>query len=316
MISLHVHVLVCASLRYMVRWCIFATASCVYLYVRSVSLWINWSNMCQYKRMRSACAFEPSWCHFVLVILLFLSFQKMICVPNWTFWSVRREHYTIGKSGLKHQERQNSQSWAHKLHWCGIIWFFACGASLPSPCAVLLLFCHLSYPDLTSKYTVFSLLYSVWLCASFVLMSLHSALCLYVVLVFLFLHFVFHLSTGSQSFGSQSAWLAVWRVSGSSHPDMITSQLHKSEPLCCFLPQCWGTWMEQLMLMKHADSMSCSPICISNVSCASCLSHLMERRWIEMRHAVTTSVQEVILIWFLISNCFMSRNVHERLLWS
>lgn len=100
----------------------------------------------------AACVFQPSRCHVELVILLFLSLQKMICVSNWTFWSVRRECYTIGKSGLKHQERQNSQSWAHKLHWCGIISSFACGASLSSPCAVLILSCHLSYPELASNH--------------------------------------------------------------------------------------------------------------------------------------------------------------------
>lgn len=88
-----------------------------------------------------------------MVVLLLLSFQKMICVSNWLFWSVRKECYTVDKSGLKHRERQNSQSWAHKLHWCGIIWSFACGASLlpvlysPSH--------HSSYPELTSNCTVF-----------------------------------------------------------------------------------------------------------------------------------------------------------------
>lgn len=80
----------------------------------------------------------------------FFIFQKMICF-KLDIWSEWRECYTIGISGLKHQERQNSQSRAHKLHWCGIIWSFACGASLPSPCAVLLLSCHLSRPELTSK---------------------------------------------------------------------------------------------------------------------------------------------------------------------
>lgn len=51
-------------------------------------------------------------------------FRRMICVSNWVFWSVRRERYTIAKSGPKHRERQNSQSWAHKLHWGGIILYF------------------------------------------------------------------------------------------------------------------------------------------------------------------------------------------------
>lgn len=139
----------------------------------------------------------------------------------------------------------SQKSWAHKLHWCGIIWFFACGASLPSLCAVLLLSYHLSYPELTFKYTVFSLLSVVWLCARFILMLLHRALCVakHIYLIFLILHFMFNFYAVSQSFGSQSARLADWRVSGSSHPHMITSQLLKSELLCCFLPQCWGTWM-------------------------------------------------------------------------
>lgn len=143
----------------------------------------------------AACAFEPSCCHFVLVIVSFFSCKKVICVSNWTFWSVRREHYTIGKSGLKHQERQNSQSWAHKLHWCGIIWSFACGASLPSPCAVLLLAHHLSYPELTSKCTVFSLVHFVILYVSFVLILSLCALCLVVCACLVFLVLTFCVSS-------------------------------------------------------------------------------------------------------------------------
>lgn len=78
-------------------------------------------------------------------IVILLSFcvvyhflQNMICVSYLTIWSEWRECYTTGKSGLKHWERQNSQSWVHKLHWCGIMRSFACGTSLPSLCTVLL----------------------------------------------------------------------------------------------------------------------------------------------------------------------------------
>lgn len=79
-------------------------------------------------------------CPFITIL-----FQRMICVSNWVFWLARRECYTIDKSGLKHQERQNSPFWAHKLHWCGIISYFAWGAPL------FLLSYHLSYPKLTSE---------------------------------------------------------------------------------------------------------------------------------------------------------------------
>lgn len=101
-----------------------------------------------------ACAWESYSCRFVLLSLFFF-LQKVIYVSNWVFWSVKTEHYTIGISGPKHQERQNSQSWVHKLHWCGIIWSFAVGASLPSPCALLLLSYRLFYPELTSKSTIY-----------------------------------------------------------------------------------------------------------------------------------------------------------------
>lgn len=102
---------------------------------------------------------------------------------------MRSECCTIGKSGLKHQERQNSQSWAHKLHWCGIIWSFACSASLPSRCAVLLLSYHLSYPGLTSKCTVLSQVHYVILYVSFVLISLLFALCFVVCTCLVVSHF-------------------------------------------------------------------------------------------------------------------------------
>lgn len=123
-------------------------------------------------KVNAACAYEWSCCHCVVIILLFLSLQKMICVSKWTFWSVRRERYTIDKSGLKLRERQYSQSWVHKLHWCGIIWSFAFGASLPSPCAVLFIPYHLSCPEMISKYTVYASLYCIILYISFVLIQL------------------------------------------------------------------------------------------------------------------------------------------------
>ena len=188
--------------------------------------------------------------------------KKKICVSNWPFWSVRREHYTIGKSGLKHRERQNSLSWAHKLHWCGIIWSFACGASLPSPCAVRLPSYHLSYPQLTSKCTVFSHIHDVLLCISFVLFF--AAVCFRVKLnavtsYFLVLHYVFLFSAASQSFGSQTARLADWRVSGGSLLDPIGWQSHKSELPLCFAPPHWDTHVTEKNY-RHADFLARGPI--------------------------------------------------------
>lgn len=86
--------------------------------------WFVFVDEVMYVGVNAACAFGPSQCHFAMVVFFFF-YQKKGFV-----WSVRKERYTIGKSGLKHQERQNSQSWAHKLHWCGIIRSFAFGASL------------------------------------------------------------------------------------------------------------------------------------------------------------------------------------------
>lgn len=80
----------------------------------------------------------------VVVVLRWLSvlslLLKMICVE--LCWSVKSECYTILKPCLKHWALQHSQSSVHTLHWCGIIWSFACSASLPPPCAVLLLPYH------------------------------------------------------------------------------------------------------------------------------------------------------------------------------
>lgn len=160
--------------------------------------------------------------------------------PLTVLVSEEEEGYTIGKSGLKHQERQNSQSWAHKLHWCGIIWSFAFGACLPSPCAVLLLLYHLSCPELTSKWTAFSQFHYIRQYTSFVLIPLLFGLYVAVLPYLDFSCFTLCVSflsvAASQSFGSQSARLAVWRVSGGSLPNLMGSQLHKSELLCCFAP--------------------------------------------------------------------------------
>lgn len=95
--------------------------------------------------VNAACAPEPFYCHCDACPFITILFQRMICVSNWVFWSARRERYTIDKSDPKHQERQNSQSWAHKLHWGRIILYFAWGAPL------FLLSFHLSYPKLTSE---------------------------------------------------------------------------------------------------------------------------------------------------------------------
>uniref|UniRef100_A0A7N9B0X3 Unc-13 homolog C n=1 Tax=Mastacembelus armatus TaxID=205130 RepID=A0A7N9B0X3_9TELE len=103
---------------------------------------------------------------------------------------------------------------------------------------------NLSYPELTSNCTVFFQVHCVTLFIAVVFSLLLFALCMVVstYLVFLALHCVFHLSAASQCFGSQSAGLAVWRVSEDSFPDLFGSQLHKSEPLCCvvlpFLDTC------------------------------------------------------------------------------
>lgn len=99
--------------------------------------------------VNAACAPEPFYCHCDACPFITILFQRMICVSNWVFWSARKERYTIDKSGPKHQERQNSQSWAHKLHWGGIILYFAWGAPL------FLLSFHLSYLKLTSEWVGF-----------------------------------------------------------------------------------------------------------------------------------------------------------------
>lgn len=129
-IPLHVHVIVYMSVdKSDMMWCLFefiCECVCVCVWFLQIIGVISIG-----MKENTACASEQFCCHFVLVILPFLPFKKMICFSNWTFWLVRRECYTISKSGPKHQKRQ-TESWAHKLHWCGIIWSFACGASLPS----------------------------------------------------------------------------------------------------------------------------------------------------------------------------------------
>lgn len=111
----------------------------------------------------------------------------MICISNWLFWSVKKECYTIGNFGLKHQERQNSESWAYKLHWCGIIWSFACGGFLPVLYASsLIIYLILNWPSIALYFAR----HYVILYDSFVLMLLPSGLCsvgcTYLALLWLF----------------------------------------------------------------------------------------------------------------------------------
>lgn len=151
--------------------------------------------MCLWAILLSLC----DACPFITIL-----FQRMICVWNSVFWSARRERYTIDKSGLKHRERQDSQSWALKLHWCGIILYFASGAPL------LLLSYHLSCPKLNSEcdgykkklkllveYSSFPLCGAITCCS-------HG-----------FPRFIslFLVSAASEYFGSQIARPADWRVS-------------------------------------------------------------------------------------------------------
>lgn len=107
-----------------------------------VPVFLSWGPLhrCEYSMcLRAILLSLCDACPFITIL-----FPRMICVSNWVFWSARRERYTIDESGPKHQERQNSQSWAHKIHWCGIISYFAWGAPL-------LLSYRLSYPKLTSE---------------------------------------------------------------------------------------------------------------------------------------------------------------------
>lgn len=137
-------------------------------------------------------------------LLLWSFFQRMICVSNWVLWSVRRERYTIAKSGPKHRERQNSQSWAHKLHWGGIILYFAWSAPLLLPS------CHLSYPKLTSEFVGWGEKKQ----QLFIFDSFSMWILLWVPLLHIWS--VFPVRAASQYFGSQSARPANRRVSGCS----------------------------------------------------------------------------------------------------
>lgn len=103
----------------------------------------------------AACAFKPPDCHFAVVVLLLLSFQKMICVFKRTV--------LVSEEGALH----NRQIWPEApraaklsvlspqitLMWNNLVFCLWCFSSC---CAVVLLSYHLSYPELPSKYTVFS----------------------------------------------------------------------------------------------------------------------------------------------------------------
>lgn len=163
-------------------------------------------------------AFGFLWATFLCLYFIYL---LTFCVSKRLPGSVREERYTIGKSALQHEGRQNSQSWAHKLHWCGIIRPFAFGASLPPVFSSS----SLSYPELTPNCTqlfFFPRPLSFMLCVCFFFSFL--------AVVLLWLHFnpilllcLFLVSAAAQCFGSQSARTADWRVSGCSLPDLISS---------------------------------------------------------------------------------------------
>lgn len=164
----------------------------------------------------AGCPFIPLFISGFFFLFRFCAFQS---------WSVRRECYTIVRSGLKHDEQQNSQPWAHKRQQRGNIFrSFDCGAFLSTPSAALL-FNHLCHPAPVSKCTLFPShvtlnIFSVWiwphLCAYLCAFPFHA----------LVLHPAFPLSAAAQCFGSQSTRLAVWRVSGGSCPALIRAQLH------------------------------------------------------------------------------------------
>lgn len=91
------------------------------------------------------------------------------------------ECYTIGKSGLEQQERQNSQSWADKLHWCGTIWSFACGVSAPfSPFCTPLLPLGLNWTPNILYIPKDNLSYYIFILSSFC-WCLLCAVCTYLV---------------------------------------------------------------------------------------------------------------------------------------
>lgn len=105
------------------------------------------------------------------VTLQWLCFIYLLtfCVSKWLREPVRKERYTIGKSALKHERRQNSQSWVHKLHWCGIIRPFAFGASLPPVfySSSLIIYVILSWPPKCTEISPSSLSFTLYLFCHF-----------------------------------------------------------------------------------------------------------------------------------------------------
>lgn len=168
-ILLHVHVFVHMFVLCLVMWGFveFVTP----LTLKTTLLWTPLFPNCS-----PTCRCECSMCLRAILLSLcdacpFITivFQRMICVSNWVFWSARKECYTIDKSGPKHQERQNSQSWAHKLHWGGIILYFAWGTPLFLLCFIYL---SLNWPlnvlDLKNFSYIYFIfyLYVLWLDSS------------------------------------------------------------------------------------------------------------------------------------------------------
>lgn len=145
-----------------------------------VSVWISFSvDKVISAGMKAACAFKPSNCHFAMVVLLLLSFQKMICV-------------LVSEEGVLHNRQIWPEAWrAAKLSvlipqitlmWNNLVFCLWC---FSSRCAVVLLSYHLSYPELTSKYTLFSQAHHAILYISFVfilqLFGLWLVACTYLV---------------------------------------------------------------------------------------------------------------------------------------
>lgn len=119
-------------------------------------MWISFSvDKVIYVGITAACAFKPSNCHFAMVVLSLLSFQKTICVFKRTV--------LVSEEGALH----NRQIWPEApraaklsvlspqitLMWNNLVFCLWC---FSSRCAVVLLSYRLSYPELTSKYTVYS----------------------------------------------------------------------------------------------------------------------------------------------------------------
>lgn len=171
-VFLHVHVLVDTFVLCLVVWNFVEFVTPLNLGKTQIwaLLFLNWSPICRCECSMCLWAILLSRCDACPFITIL--FERMICVSDWVFWSARRERYTIDKSGPKRQERQNSQSWAHKLHWGGIILYFA----LSSP--LFLISFPLSYPKLTSecvgfeKLLVYLLFFTFTCCDQTILLDL------------------------------------------------------------------------------------------------------------------------------------------------